>query len=242
MRQRDLQPEWMDQPDIDPELHQGALVGLSRLNRLTGIDGVIYRHLRKYARRAGGRPLRVLDVASGAGDVPIACMRRALKEGIDLQVTTIDISETAVEEQNRRAKDAGVNLRAMKLDCLNASLPSGFDVVTCSLFMHHLENHDASRLLQSMQMATEQAIVVCDLDRSRFNLALVAIGARLVTRSPVVHFDASTSVRAAFTAEEFKHLAESSLGRPIRVRRAFPCRFVATLDEKVVSETAVAFA
>lgn len=242
MRNRDLQPEWMDQPDIDPALHQAALVGLSRLNRFTGIDRVLYRHLRRYARMAGGRPLRVLDVASGAGDVPIACMRRAVKDGIDLHVTSVDISETAVEEQNRRASEAGVKLRAIRMDCLNTALPSGFDVVMCSLFMHHLENHDASRLLQSMQMATEQAILICDLDRSRLNLGLVAIGARLVTRSPVVHFDASASVRAAFTAEEFKRMAEAALSRPVRVRRAFPCRFVATLDEKVASETAVAFA
>lgn len=111
MRHRDLQPEWMDQPDIDPKLHQEALVGLSRLNRFTGIDAVMYRHLKAYARSGNGRTLRVLDVASGAGDVPIACMRRAAKDGIAMQVTTVDISDVAIEEQNRRAGEVGVTLR-----------------------------------------------------------------------------------------------------------------------------------
>lgn len=242
MLQRDRQPEWMDDPKIDPDLHKQALVGLSRLNRLSGVAGAMYSHVRKYARAIGPRPMRILDVASGAADVPIHWACRAKRDRLNLEITTVDISGTAVEQQQKSAQAAGVQLHPIEMDCLKHPLPTGFDMVTCSLFMHHLDDHDSFRLLQSMQSATEDAILICDLERSRLNLALVTIGSRLVTRSPVVHFDGPASVRAAYTAQEFKRLAQSALTRPIQVRSVIPCRFIAKFEEKAVTEQSVAFA
>jgi hypothetical protein len=64
--QRDLQPERMDDPNLPPQEHVAALVGLSRINRLTSVSRPIYRRLRRYAQ-ATKRPLRILDVATGSG-------------------------------------------------------------------------------------------------------------------------------------------------------------------------------
>ncbi len=242
MRVRDRQPEWMDQPDLARDLHRHALVGLSRLNRFSGVASAMYRHMRKMASGRSGRQLKILDIASGSGDLPIAWAKRAAQDGLTFHITAVDISSTAIEEQQRRASAAKVSIHSVEMDCLSGSLPSGFDVATCSLFMHHLDDSHVSRLLKSMHTAADGSILICDLDRSRVNLALVAIGARLVTRSPVVHVDASLSVRAAYTAEEFKRLAESTLERPVNVRRTFPCRFMVTIDERAISESAVAFA
>jgi SAM-dependent methyltransferase len=240
--QRDRQPEWMDDPSLPKDEHLRALAGLARLNRCSGVAGSMYRHLRRHALAQGNRPLCVLDVASGAGDVPIAWARRAKRDGLPIQLTLLDVSGVAVEEQQRRARDLGLSILSLQHDCLNTPLPLGFDVVTSSLFMHHLDDHQAFRLLQSMQAATENALLICDLERSRLALALVSIAAQLLTRSPIVHKDAALSVRGAYTMSEFKKLAESALARPVRIQRAFPCRFVATFDEETVPEPVPAFA
>ena len=242
MLQRDRQPELMDDPDLPKEEHLRALAGLARLNRISGVERTMYRYLRRYARAQSGRPLSVLDVASGAGDVPIAWARRAKRDGVKLQITLLDASSIAVEEQQRRADSAGVNILSLQHDCLKTPLPGSFDVVTSSLFMHHLDDHQVFKLLQSMQSATDGAMVICDLERSRLNLLLVSIAAQLLTRSKVVHTDASLSVRGAFTIDEFQQLAQSALARPVRVRRAFPCRFIATFDEEAIAEPVPAFA
>jgi 2-polyprenyl-3-methyl-5-hydroxy-6-metoxy-1,4-benzoquinol methylase len=202
----------------------------------------MYGHLRRVALAMGDRPLCVLDVASGSGDVPIAWARRAKRDGLKLQLTLLDMSSVAVEEQQRRARQLGLDVMSLQHDCLGTPLPAGFDVVTSSLFLHHLDEHQAFKLLQSMQLATENALLICDLERSRMNLALVTVASRLLTRSPVVHHDAARSVRAAYTMEEFRRLADSALARPVRVRRAFPCRFLATFDEPVAVEPVPAFA
>jgi 2-polyprenyl-3-methyl-5-hydroxy-6-metoxy-1,4-benzoquinol methylase len=242
MLQRDRQPESMDDPKLPKEEHLRALVGLARLNQVSGVARAMYRQLRRHARARTNQTIRVLDVASGGGDIPIAWARWARREGIKLQLTLLDKSSVAIEQQQRRADRYGVDILALQHDCLSTPLPAGFDLVTCSLFMHHLDEHQTFRLLQSMQQATEHALVVCDLDRSRLNLTLVQIAARLLTRSAVVHRDAVLSVRAAYTVEEFKRLAENALARPVRVKRSFPCRFIATFDEETVPQPVPAFA
>ena len=63
-------PEIMDQPDLRPARHVGALNGLARFNWWSGSAGILWRPLRDLARRLG-RPMRVLDAASGGGDVPL---------------------------------------------------------------------------------------------------------------------------------------------------------------------------
>lgn len=242
MLQRDRQPESMDDPRLPREEHFSALLGLSRLNRVSGIARTMYRYLRRHAAARTDATLRVLDVASGGGDIPIAWARRARRDGIKLQLTLLDRSSTAIEQQQRRAHQYNVDILALQHDCLSTPLPCGFDVVTSSLFMHHLDEHQTFRVLQSMQQATEHALIVSDLERSRFNMTVVQFAANLLSRSPVVHRDAGLSVRAAYTAEEFKQLAENALARPILVTRAFPCQFIATFDEEAVSQAVPAFA
>ncbi|TWU51166.1 methyltransferase domain-containing protein [Rubripirellula reticaptiva] len=229
---RDLRPEWMDDPAIDPLEHAQALAGLARLNRYTGVASLMYRYVRRLTKNrllsaTTPRPLKVLDVASGGGDVPIAWARQAKRDGVDLQITMLDISPVAIEQQQRLARARGVNVTSIQMNCLTEPLPTGFDLVTNSLFMHHLEVADAINLLRQMRAATDNAILVCDLERSRLNVGLVAFASRVLSRSKVVHHDGPQSVRGSFTRNEFADLGQYAMGTPIQMHRALPCRFIA---------------
>ena len=70
---RNRLPEWMDQPDIDPDLHLHALQGLARLNYFSNSVSLLWKPLRKLAQ-ANPPPhtFSVLDVATGSGDIPLA--------------------------------------------------------------------------------------------------------------------------------------------------------------------------
>ncbi|TWU10016.1 methyltransferase domain-containing protein [Allorhodopirellula heiligendammensis] len=230
--------EWMDAPDLSADRHRAALAGLRRLNRLSGISGTLFRQLaRLAATMPAGRPLRVLDVASGSGDLPIEWLRMAGRRKMLLAVTALDRSELAMQTAAEAADAAGVQLGTVCRDCLRDGLPAGFDVVTSSLFMHHLDPPEVSRLIQEMWRVSDRAIVICDLERSRTNLALITAAARLVTRSDVVHFDASASVRAAYTRDEFATLLHQALCFSAPVKRSPPCRFLAVIDQQCQAET-----
>ena len=187
MNTRVLVPELMDDPSLARDEHQRALSGLARLNRWSGVARTTYAHIRKYAIESGNRPLRLLDIASGSGDLPIAWAKRAAREGLTIDITTTDISGFAVERQRQLAHSAGVSITAMEIDCVNNPLPTGYDLVTCCLFIHHLDEHQTFCLLQSMQAASENPILVCDLERSYLNMALVKIASKTLSRSNVVH-------------------------------------------------------
>ncbi|TWT65285.1 methyltransferase domain-containing protein [Allorhodopirellula solitaria] len=229
--------ERMDAPDLPDDQHRAALAGLRRLNRLSGISGTLFRRLARIAANLpANRPLRVLDVASGSGDLPIDWLRRASRRKLPLAVTALDRSELAMQTAADAAQAAGVQLGTVVRDCVRDGLPSGFDVVTSSLFMHHLDPHEVSRLIQEMWRVSDRAIVICDLERSRTNLALIAAASRLVTRSDVVHFDASASVHAAYTRDEFATLLHQALCFSVPVKRSPPCRFLAVIDQGCQAE------
>lgn len=218
---RERIPELMDSPALDAAEHRRALAGLVRINRITASAGVIWPAIRKLARELG-RPVRVLDVATGSGDVPAALMRKAKAAGIELEVAGCDISPLAVVT-------AAANCPAGRFfthDAVRSPLPAGFDVVTCSLFLHHLASDDALSLLAAMKDAAERLVLVNDLARSRFNFLAVWLACHVLTRSPVVRFDGPASVRSAFTRHEALALAARAGLTGATVRTHFPARFV----------------
>jgi SAM-dependent methyltransferase len=224
---RDRRPERMDDPALDPAAHRSALAGLARINRFSGSAAVLWPELAKLARTQG-RPVRVLDVATGAGDVPVALARRAAAAGLNLRFAGCDVSDTAVTHARRAAEAAGVGVEFFRHDALAEPLPRGFDAVTCSLFLHHLDEADATKLLAAMAAAAGRLVLVNDLRRGPVNLALVWLAARLLSRSPVVHEDGPLSVRAAFTLGEVGALADRAGLTGAAVGGRFPCRFLMT--------------
>jgi SAM-dependent methyltransferase len=221
LRTRERIPELMDDPAIDPGEHRRALAGLARLNRVSDSSGVLWPSVAKLARELK-RPVRVLDVATGSGDVPRRLLRRADRAGLALEVSGCDLSPTAIAEAAREPSA----VRFFVHDVLHARLPAGFDVVTCSLFLHHLSEDEAVALLTNMESTAARLILVNDLSRSRFGYCAVWLACRLLTRSPVVRFDGPASVRSAFTPAEALALAERAGLSGATVRGRFPCRFL----------------
>lgn len=223
---RKLEPERMDQPGLDPELHQQALAGLQRVNAISGTAGVLWPEIRRLAARLK-RPIRMLDVGCGGGDVILSLAGRARRRGLDLRVDGCDISPVALRCAGERARGGGFDrVSFFELDALRQPLPEGYDVIACSLFLHHFSDADAGQLLKKMAAAARHLVLVSDLRRGAAGYALAWLGCRLLTRSPVVHVDGPRSVAAAFTETEFKALAAASGLTGAIVRRRWPQRLL----------------
>jgi SAM-dependent methyltransferase len=214
-------PELMDDPNLDPMEHARALAGLARINWLTDSAGVLWPGILALARTLG-RPVRVLDVATGSGDVPAELLRKAERAGVRLELAGCDISRKAVAVA---AANCPVG-RFFTQDAIREPLPTGFDVVICSLFLHHLSETEAVLLLMQMKEAAGQLVLVNDLVRSRLNLVAVWLVTHLASRSPVVRSDGPASVQSAFTPVEALDLARQAGLLGANIRYCFPCRFV----------------
>jgi len=225
LSERHRQPEIMDEPDMAGERHAQALRGLERINAWSGSARSLWPPL---ADLAGSGPIRALDVATGAGDVPIRLWQKARRHGIALEIAGCDRSASALEYARQRALAAKADVHFFQWDALQAGVPSGYDAVMSSLFLHHLADGDAVRFLANMAQAAGRLVLVNDLRRCLGGWLLAYAGTRLLSRSPVVHTDGLRSVRAAFTADEAARLAERAGLTGATITRRWPCRFLLT--------------
>ena len=220
-------PELMDDPALEARQHVQALRGLERINRWSRSASILWSPIRDAASQAPGRSIRVLDVATGAGDLPIALWRAARRHRVPLSIDGCDVSPRAIEHAKRRASAIGAEVGFFPLDVFSDALPAGeYDVVMSSLFLHHLDEAQGRYLLGRMREAAGRLVLVNDLVRSRLGLGLAYAGTRLLSTSPVVRIDGLRSVRSAWTIEEVGAMAARAGLHGATVARRWPCRFL----------------
>lgn len=223
--QRQLVPEVMDDPALDPTLHEAALRGLGRINRLSRSAAMLWPAIAAASARHPERPLRVLDLACGGGDVLVQLAQRAARRSTLIEFAGADVSPVALDFARRHAHDAGVAIDWLQVDVFNQPLPEGFNLTMNSLFMHHLTADQAVEVLGKMKAAS-QTVLINDLRRGAVAHAVTVAGTRLLSRSPVVHVDGPRSVRAAWTPGELSALAERAGLGHASIRRRFPWRML----------------
>ncbi|MFZ4733959.1 MAG: methyltransferase domain-containing protein [Pirellulales bacterium] len=220
------QPELMDDPGISPIDHLDALRALARINgvsrtaaRLAAKAGVILAT----GSGATGTAL-VVDVACGGGDVTLELARRLQRRhGPRIRVVGLDVSARAIERCRRLAAGQRVPPTFAVHDVIADGCPP-CDVVVNSLFLHHLDDTTASRILGDMATAARRGVIVSDLVRSRVGLALAVVGTTLLASSRVARVDGPLSVRAARTPREYRRLCtDAGLQRAV-IRRTWPER------------------
>jgi 2-polyprenyl-3-methyl-5-hydroxy-6-metoxy-1,4-benzoquinol methylase len=172
--------------------------------------------------------VRVLDLATGGGDTPIKLDRQARRVGLNLEVQGCDINPQAIDYAREQARAYNANVRFFVLDAVHAILPSDYDVLTCSLFLHHLDETNAIALLRRMGNAARGLVLVDDLVRSRWGYFMAVVGCHLLSGSRVVHVDGPISVAGAFTPSEALSLAERAGLRGATLTRHWPQRFLLT--------------
>ena len=212
----------MDDPGLDAVSHRAALRELARLNRLTRMDRLIWNVVRPIAA-ASPAPLRILDVATGAGDLPNRLAALAAREGVSLQLTACDMSDLALDVARRNAAAANVEISLFRFDFLAGEAPTGFDVAHCGLFLHHFDPPEVEIILRKMSHAAS-TVIVQDLRRTRLGLAMAWAAPRLLGRSQIVRVDAVRSVQGAYTIEEMNDMALRAGLVGARVRAVWPGR------------------
>jgi len=210
--------------------HRQALDGIARINLISASSTILWPPIRDLCwerRRAGDvRPVRMLDIATGGGDVASRLWRRAERKGFAVEMSGCDISPVALEHARQTAARSKADVSFFQLDVLTEPIPSGYDVITSSLFLHHLTEEQAVTVLGKMREAAGTLALVNDLTRGLFGWLAARIGTRILTRSAIVHFDGVVSVEGAFTPNEALAVARKAGWDGAVVKRKFPFRFL----------------
>ena len=218
----------MDDPSLDGNAHRHALASLRRINWLSRSDRPVWKEILRHARaNSGERPLTILDIAAGGGDLAIRLARLAHQNGVSVTIDGCDISLTALDFATEQAAAANCdNIRFFQCDALRQPFPQPeYDVVMCSLFLHHLNETDAILLLRRMKTAATQLVLVDDLRRTRLGYWLAWLGCRILTRCQIVRADGPMSVEGAFTSSEALAIAAKAGLPHAALQHHWPQRF-----------------
>jgi 2-polyprenyl-3-methyl-5-hydroxy-6-metoxy-1,4-benzoquinol methylase len=216
----------MDDPGLDPVAHRHALRGLTRINRISRTTRILWRAITRFLPGAPQQPVRLLDVATGAGDIAIGLALQARRARLPFEVAAVDISAQALEHAREQAARAGAHVQFFPGDVLHEAIRDSYDIICCSLFLHHLDDDQALRLLRQMAARTRGLLLVNDLRRDWSSLLAAYLGPPLLTMSPVVRIDAVRSVRAARTIGELQVLVARAGLTDVVISRHWPARLL----------------
>ena len=196
--------ELLDSGTLSRSDVEANLADLARLNRLPGGTDA---SMQAIARLVGaGNDARILDVGTGAGDMPIAFARRGWRVvAADVNRDVLAVAEAAIA----RAPD----VELIEADVLALPLDDGaVDIAHCSLLIHHLAPDAAVAALREMSRVARRGVVVNDLRRGLMPLAATWVSVRTLGRSHITRVDGMTSARNSYTLRELDALlAEAGL-------------------------------
>jgi ubiquinone/menaquinone biosynthesis C-methylase UbiE len=208
---RVLTAELLDTDAGTPAEISASIGDLRRINRWFGGIGTAQEMISRVASKTGASSLSLLEVAAGSGYVPEVVRERLRNTGLDLQITLLDRAPSHLTGGSRAV--AG---DAVALPFQDAS----FDLVSCTLFAHHLSPDEIVRFVNEGLRVCRVAVLINDLVRDGLHLSLVYAGLPLY-RSPLTRHDAPASVRQAYTPAEMRTMLAQTRASRVEIRRHY---------------------
>jgi 2-polyprenyl-3-methyl-5-hydroxy-6-metoxy-1,4-benzoquinol methylase len=224
LKTRHRQNEWMDSPDADPEELARSLVFIRRINSWLGYSRATIHHLNRLASGWDSRvELKILDVATGSGDIPRAILRWADRRKLKCRITAIDLHQSTLTAAIAEGRDD--RLQFTRADATALPFADGsFDFVLTGMFLHHLDESAAIKVLQEMDRVANHAVIAADLIRSRRAYFWISLFTLLA--NPMVKHDARVSVAGAFSRDELISLCGKAGLDYLKPHRHFGHRLV----------------
>jgi hypothetical protein len=221
--------ELLDDPAADPITVAESLRNIARANRwFGGAAAVRYGLTRILNTVTPGDTLLLLDLGTGAGDLPRVAERWGHTRGIQITAVGLELSRAAA----RLARHSGLT---MVVGC--AGTPpireKSVDVVLVSQVAHHLSPESVVHLFRTCNRLARRAVIIADLRRHALAASGFRLGARLLGFDAVTIADGVTSVRRGFTRKELLGLmAQAGITGRVDARPGF--RLVATWSPEPV--------
>ena len=219
LTRRATDDELMDTVPLSDAEVRWTLRWLQITNRYFGGTHAILRHLAAWSTDwPKDRAIELLDVGTGAADIPAAIVRWARRRGISVRITAIDSAPDIAAAAQVAVRDVP-EIAVEQRDLFElAATGRRFDVVIASLFLHHMPPERTRAALVAIDSLAARGVVISDLLRSPLTWAAVGALAR-VTGNRIVRHDAPLSVRRAFTVHELGRLAAAAGVPHLRARR-----------------------
>jgi ubiquinone/menaquinone biosynthesis C-methylase UbiE len=206
-------PELLDTDAGTPVEVATALSDLRHINQWFGGIAATQSMIAQVAKNIGATSLSLLEVAAGAGHVPQDASTRMQESGFEIRATLLDRAHSHLKNGSRNGTSA-VAGDALALPFADSS----FDLVSCCLFVHHLEPQEVVHFVNESLRVCRAAVIINDLIREPIHLAL-AYASLPLYRSRFTHHDAPASVRRAYTISEMQQMLQRTSAARVEIER-----------------------
>lgn len=220
-------PEFLDRDDITPAAKVAIVARLDRLNRRLHAYRRFLAVLRpgiEAVHRREGRPVRLLELASGSGDFTLELARLAQAQQLPVAVHGSDYQPAHVQEGQRKARAAGLPVEFCTVNAFDMhNVADGeFDLIFLAQTMHHFSPGQLARMVEQASRKATSAFVGIDVRRSLHVWGIVPAMAALNPDYAFLH-DGIISIRKMYSEPELALIAR--MGAPewrVATRGIFP--------------------
>jgi 2-polyprenyl-3-methyl-5-hydroxy-6-metoxy-1,4-benzoquinol methylase len=198
------EPELMDRPQLVSSELEKDLRNIRQLNRFFGSHRLVLHFLRRWIKP--GDHVRIVDLATGSGDIPRLIIDYAQKIGAKVEIDALD-RQSATLEIARKLSGNYPEISYIDANILEWQPADPYDIVLCSLALHHFSDEDAVRLLRRCRELSQKFVLVSDLRRGLLATIGVYLLTALIFREPMTRCDGRVSAARAFSFVELDDLA-----------------------------------
>ena len=195
---------------------QSVLAVLGRVNRWFGGVATTRKMVERVAQATGAKHFSLLEVAAGLGEVPEEVCAKVAPRGITLDLTLVDRAQSHLPHRNSAERNGTSAKHGIVADALSLPFADGaFDLVSCSLFAHHLNLQELAGFAREGLRVSRRALLINDLIRHPLHLALV-YASYPIMRNRVAWLDGLTSVRRSYVPDEIRAVLAATFSPEVR--------------------------
>ena len=205
---RSSEMEIMDDFTMEGVLFRDTLDKLEIINRFLGGNSVTIKGLKKLLKnQSKNKTITIVDLGCGNGDVLRDVSKFGRKNNYSFKLIGIDANPAAIDYARELSKEYS-ELSFKTIDILSEDFKKqSYDVVLCTLFLHHLKNEE---LISFLKKTTENAtigLVVNDLHRHKLAYYLFKLIGFFI-KNKMVRQDGLTSILRAFKRKDLENIAK----------------------------------
>lgn len=195
-----------DLSDDSPSLYQ-ALKELDIINHWLGGNAITINTVIKIFKEDPKREWQIADLGCGSGEMLLKIAKWCRSQNIKVQLHGFDANPNVIAYAKNHCSDyPEISFHAENIFS-EGFKNRNFDVICCTLFLHHFPQNDLVNLLKQFQEQSEK-VIINDLHRHPFAYYSIKWITRFFSKSTMVQNDACLSVWRAFTKKEWKDILQ----------------------------------
>lgn len=209
-KHRTEEEEIMDDFSLKGEELREALDKIAVINRLLGGNKLTLEGIQKLLTATKDKHITIVDVGCGNGDMLRALADFSKKKKYTFHLIGIDANAFTIEY----AKQLSSSYPMIQYECWDifeeAFRKLKYDIVLCTLTLHHFKNNQIDYLLQLFNNNAKLGIVINDLHRNRIAYRLFQLVCFVFQLNKMSREDGLISILRGFKKKELVQFSEKN--------------------------------